>query len=55
MSHYAVILNCRHGGAVASQIGHPVELYSLSLVEIPSSTWSVNNDGGKLLKMPNVM
>jgi hypothetical protein len=54
MYHYPVILNCRRG-AVASQIGHPVELYSLSLVEIPSSTWSVNKDGGKLLKMPNVM
>jgi hypothetical protein len=46
--HYLVILNCRHG-AVASQIGRPVEPYSLSLVEIPSFTWSVNKDGGKLL------
>jgi len=46
--HYPVILNCRHG-AVASQIGHPVEPYSLSLVEIPSSTWSVNKDGGKVV------
>jgi hypothetical protein len=46
--HYLVILNCRHG-AVASQIGHPVEPYWLSLVEIPSSTWSVNKDGGKVL------
>jgi hypothetical protein len=46
--HYQVIQNCRHG-AVVSQIGHPVELYSLSLVEIPSSTWSVNKDGGKVL------
>jgi len=48
MYDYLVILNCRHG-AVASQIGHPVEPYSLSLVEIPSSTWSVNKDGGKVL------
>jgi hypothetical protein len=46
--HYPVILNCYHG-AVASQIGHPVEAYSLSLVKIPSSTWSVNKDGGKVL------
>ena len=46
--HYPVILNCRHG-AVASQIGHTVEPYSLSLVEIPSSTWSVNKDGGKVV------
>ena len=46
--HYPVILNCCHG-AVASQIGHCVEAYSLSLVEIPSSTWSVNKDGGKVV------
>jgi hypothetical protein len=48
VDHYPVILNCRHG-TVASQIGHPVEPYWLSLVEIPPSTWSVNKDGGKLL------
>ena len=46
--HYPVILNCLHG-AVVRQIGHPVGPYSLTLVEIPSSTWSVNKEGGKLL------
>jgi len=46
--HYPVILNCRHG-AVASQIGHPMEPYSLSLGEMPSLTWSVNKDGGKVV------
>jgi hypothetical protein len=46
--HYPVIVNCHHG-TVGSQIGHPVEPYSVSLVEISSSTWSVNKDGGKLL------
>jgi len=35
-----VILNCRHH-VVASQIGHQVEPYSLSLVEILASTCSV--------------
>jgi len=48
VSHYPRILNGRPG-AVASQIGHLVEPYSLSLVEILSSTWSVNQDGGELL------
>jgi len=36
---YLEILNCRHR-VVASQIGHQVEPYSLSLVEILSSTCS---------------
>jgi hypothetical protein len=44
--HYLVIRNCRLG-TVASQLGHPVESYLLSLVEISSSTGSVNIDGGK--------
>jgi len=46
--HYSVILNCCHS-AVARQIGHPVEPYSLSLVEIPLLTWSVNKAAGILL------
>jgi hypothetical protein len=46
--HSQVILTCGHG-AVASQIGHPMEPYSLSLVEIPSLSWPVNNDGCKVL------
>jgi len=46
--HYPVSLNCHHG-AVAIQIGHPVERFPLSWVDIPSSTWSVNKDGGKVL------
>jgi hypothetical protein len=46
--HYPVILNCCHG-AGASEICHPVVPYSLSFVEIPSSTWSVNKDGGTVL------
>jgi hypothetical protein len=54
MYHCPVILNCCHG-AVESQKGDPVEPYSLSLVEIPSSTWSVNNDVGKVLSMHDVM
>jgi len=33
MNYYQVIPNCRHR-VVASQIGHQVEPYSLSLVEI---------------------
>jgi len=37
---HPVILNCRHR-VVASQIGHQVEPYSLSSVEILSSTCSV--------------
>jgi hypothetical protein len=52
--HYPEILNCHHG-ADASHIGHPVEPYSLTLVEIPSLTWSVNKHGGNLLYMHNVM
>jgi hypothetical protein len=52
--HYLVILNCRHGN-IARKIGHPVESYSLPLVEIPSSTWSENNDGGKPELMHDVM
>jgi len=48
VNHYPRILNCRHG-AVANQIGHPVEPDSLSSVEIPSSTCPVNKEGGKLL------
>jgi hypothetical protein len=40
---------------VGSKIGHHVEQYSLSLVDIPSSTWSVNKDGGKVLQMHDVM
>ena len=45
---YPRILNHRHG-AVASQLAHPVEWYSLSLVEIPLSTCSVNKHGGKVI------
>jgi len=37
---YPVIVNCRHCIA-AGQIGHQVEPYSLSSVEIPSLTCSV--------------
>jgi len=40
MNYYPVILNCRHRG-VASQIGHQVEQYTLSSVEIFSSTCSI--------------
>jgi hypothetical protein len=47
-------LKCRHS-AVVSQIGHPVEPYLLSLVEIPLSTWSVTKGGGKLLSMHDAM
>jgi hypothetical protein len=46
--HYPVILNGCHG-AVANHIDHPMEPYSLSLVEIPSSTWFENKDGGKVI------
>jgi len=45
VNHYPEILNCRHG-VVASQIGHPVEPYSLSLVENHSLTCSVKKDEG---------
>jgi len=48
VNFYLVILNCCHR-VVASQIGHPVEPYSLSSVEILSSTCSLNKDSGKLL------
>jgi hypothetical protein len=48
MNHYRVILNCRHS-TVGSQTGHPVEPYSLCLLVIPSSTWSVNKVGGEIL------
>ena len=41
MNFYPVILNC-HYRVVVSQIGHQVEPYSLSSVEILSSTHSVN-------------
>ena len=54
VNHYPRILNCHHG-AVASQISHLVEPNLLSSVEIPSSTFSVNKDGGKLLQMHDVM
>jgi len=47
-SHYPRSLNCHHD-TVVSQLGYPVEPYSLCSVEVPSSTWSVNKDGGKLL------
>ena len=40
MNYYPVILICRHR-IVASQIGHSVGPYSLSSVEILSSTCSV--------------
>jgi len=40
MNLYPVILNCRHS-IVAGPIGHQVEPYSLSSVEILSSTCSV--------------
>jgi len=53
-NHHPRILHYRHG-AVASQIGHPLEPYSLSLVEIRSSTCSVNKDWGELLLMYDVM
>jgi hypothetical protein len=54
VNHYPRILSCRHIN-VASQIGHLVTRYMLSLVEVPSSTSSVNTDGGKLLYMHNVL
>jgi len=40
VNFYLVILNCRHH-VVATQISHKVEPYSVSLVEILSSTCSV--------------
>jgi len=40
VNFYLVILNCHHR-VVASQLGHEVEPYSLSAVEILSSTCSV--------------
>jgi len=42
MTNYLMIINC-HQAIVVSQIGHPVVSCSLSLVEIHSSTGSVNN------------
>jgi hypothetical protein len=45
--NYPRTLNWRHCN-VWSQIGHPVEHNWVSSVEICSSTWSVNNDGGKV-------
>jgi len=48
VNHYPRILNCCHG-AVARKIGHPVEPYLLSSVEILLLTCSANKDGGKLL------
>jgi len=48
VNHYPRFLKCRDG-AVASHIGHSVEPYSLSSVEIPLSPSSVNIDGGQLL------
>jgi len=48
MSHYSVILDRRHG-AVACQIGHHLEAYLLSSVEITLPTWAVNKDCGTQL------
>jgi len=48
LNYYPVIMNCRHRIFV-SLIDLQVEPYSLSLVEILSSTCSVINDSGKLL------
>jgi len=47
---YPVILHC-HYYIIASQIGHRVEPYELSSVEIFPSTYSVKKDSGKLLQM----
>jgi hypothetical protein len=44
-NNYRRILHCRQD-TVESQIAHPVKSYLLYMVEIPSLTWSVNNDGG---------
>ena len=49
-----MILNSLQG-CVACQIGHPVESYSLSLVDIHLSTSSVSNDGGKLQLIQDVL
>jgi len=46
VNQYPTILNCHHS-VVASEIGHLMELYSLSLVEIHSSGCSGSKDGGK--------
>jgi len=54
VNHYLRMLNCRQA-TVASQSGHAVETYSLSAIEIPSWTCSVNNDGGKLLYLHDMM
>ena len=48
VNHHLRILNCHHGD-IASQIGHRVEPSSLTLVEIPLSSCSVNPDCGRLL------
>ena len=47
MTHFLMILNYLQS-AVACQIGQLLEPYSLSSVEIRSSTCSVNTDCGKL-------
>jgi hypothetical protein len=47
-NHYPRILNCCRG-AVVYFIGPLLKLELLSLVDIPSSTCSMNQDGGKQL------
>ena len=54
VNHFRRIVDCCHG-AVARQLAHSVEPYWLSFVEIPSSTCSVNKDGGKLLQTHDVI
>jgi len=48
MSCLPIILNCLHS-VVACQIRHLDEPCSPSLAVIHSSTYSINNNGGKLL------
>ena len=50
VNFYAVILNCHHH-VVVSQIGYQVDPYSLSSVEILSSTCALNKDISKLRSM----
>jgi len=48
VNYVPMVLNCLHG-FVACRIGHPVEPYLLSSMDIHSSTCSVNKDGGNPL------
>ena len=54
MNYDPRILNCDHC-VVARHIGHYVDQYLLSSVEIHLSSFAVNKDGGKQLSMRDVM